>query len=144
MKQIFLNLLKILLPETARAISNTSNAFKGIVPDKNTKVTKKKDLIADVQMKGSWIEVYDINNNRISNMALRQKNVVAFSELFFVIVEGSWIETYDVYCNKIASTASRDYIVRNATGNTFTLVNGNWIDTYDINCKKINTRPLNK
>jgi hypothetical protein len=49
--------------------------------------------IADVQKKGSWIEVY-ASGKKISTMSSLNKEVAGVAGDFFVVVVGSWIETY--------------------------------------------------
>jgi hypothetical protein len=101
-----------------------------------------KMAISDVQVKGSWIEVFDSNGRRISTMSSSGKSLGGFSSDFFVVVSGSWIETYDEKCHRIATMSSSGKEVRGAAGGNFTVKNGSWIETYDKNCKRINTRSV--
>jgi hypothetical protein len=50
-------------------------------------------MIADVQIKGSYIEVYDEKGKRISYMSASGKDVVGTAADFFVVEAGSYIET---------------------------------------------------
>ena len=58
-------------------------------------------MISDVQVKGSWIEVFDGSGKKISTMSVSNKEVVGVASNFFVVIAGSWIETYDEKCKKI-------------------------------------------
>ena len=60
-------------------------------------------MIANVQLEGSWIKVYDQNSKKISQISANNINVVGVASEFFVTTEGSWIKTYDENCHKISS-----------------------------------------
>jgi len=105
------------------------------------KRTKEIDMaIADVQVKGSWIHVYNERNKEISRMYFSDKELVGIGSDFFVMVLGSWTYTYDENCKEIARMHSGDKEVRGVVGSTFTAQRGSWIYTYDKNCKEISRR----
>jgi predicted small secreted protein len=92
--------------------------------------------ISDVSEQGSWIVVYDDNNKEIKRMGSSNKEVVAVTSDFFVVLTGSWIVTYDEKCKEINRMGSSNKSVKGASGRTFTVIQGSWIITYDQNCKE--------
>jgi catabolite regulation protein CreA len=96
-----------------------------------------KNMISDVIVKGSLIEVYDANSKRISYMSESNKKVVGVASAFFVVVNGSLIEVYDEKCKRISYMSQSNKIVKGAAGNTFIVENGSLIETYDEKCKRI-------
>jgi len=96
--------------------------------------------ISDVQVDGSWIEVYDGNGKEISSMSSRGRDLVGVASSFFVVVKGSWIITYDKNCKEIASMSSSGRTVRGAAGSSFTVEKSSWIITYDKYCKEKSSR----
>ena len=62
--------------------------------------------IADVQVKGSWINVYDEKCKEISSMSSSGKTVRGASGNSFTVKVGSWINTYDKNCKEISSRSA--------------------------------------
>jgi hypothetical protein len=77
--------------------------------------------IADVQKKGSFIEVYDSNGRRISYMSSSKKEVSGVTGDFFVVTAGSFVEVYDEKCKRISYMSSSNKEVLVAAGNSFTV-----------------------
>jgi hypothetical protein len=92
--------------------------------------------IADVQIKGTYIEVYDERGSRISFMPINGKEIVGTATDFFVVVAGTYIETYDANCRRINYMSSSGKTVKGASGNTFSVNHGSYIEIYDKDCNR--------
>ena len=87
--------------------------------------------ISHIESKGSWHYVYDENG----------KEVVAYSDSFYILKNGSWYYTCNAKGKKLHTFSVGNVgEVLNAAGDTFTSRKGNWIYTWDKNGKKIATR----
>lgn len=98
-------------------------------------------LISYVQIKNSWINVYDNNGKKISQMPLSDNEVVGIDGSFFVVVKNGWILTYDINCKKISQMPSSNNIVKCVAGETFTTEKNGWFIIYDKYCKEKSRRP---
>lgn len=97
--------------------------------------------ISDVQIKNSWIIVFDTNGKKISQMPQSKKEVVGIAGSFFVVTANGWIITYNEKCKKISQIPLSGKEVKGAAGGTFTVLSNGWIITYDKNCREKNRRP---
>jgi len=98
-------------------------------------------LISYVQIKNSWINVYDNNGKKISQMPQSDNEVVGIDGSFFVVVKNGWILTYDINCKKISQMPSSNNIVKCVAGETFTTEKNGWFIIYDKYCKEKSRRP---
>ncbi len=99
-------------------------------------------VISDVQIKNSWIIVYNENGKEISRMSQAKKEVFGITGGFFVVTTSNgWIITYNEKCKEIARMVSSNKQVKGAAGETFTVISNGWIITYDKKCKEKNRRP---
>ena len=77
-------------------------------------------MIANVKVEGSWIRVYNHNNDRLSQMPYFNLNIVGVNCDFFVTQEGPWIITYDKHCHKIGQMLSKKvFLIEKATLHSF-------------------------
>lgn len=98
--------------------------------------------ISDVQIKNSWIIVYNEKGKEISRMTQAKNEVVGTTGSFFVVNNASgWIITYNEKCKEIARMSSTNKQVKGAVGETFTVLSNGWTITYGKNCKEKSRRP---
>ena len=57
-------------------------------------------LISDVQIKNSWIVVFDSNGKKISQMPQSGKQVKGAAGDTFTVLDNGWIITYDKKCKE--------------------------------------------
>ncbi len=98
--------------------------------------------ISDVQIKNSWIIVYNEKAKEISRMPQAKYEVVGTATSFFVVTNSSWIITFNEKCKEIARMPLAKKQIKGAVGETFTVLDNNtWIITYDKKCKEKSRRP---
>jgi N-acetylneuraminic acid mutarotase len=99
-------------------------------------------LISYVQIKNNWINVFDNNGKKISNMPQSDNEVVGIDGTFFVVIKNSWIITYDINCERISQMPLSNNIVKCVAGETFTTEKNGWLIIYDKYCKEKSRRPI--
>ncbi len=97
-------------------------------------------MISTVRKKGSYIEVYDTNNKRISEMSAENKNIVGFASSYFVITNNLYIEVYNEQCKRISRMEKEGCIVINTMEVFFYVHNVFWLETYDKNCRVVDQK----
>lgn len=104
---------------------------------------RDKEMIADVEIKGSWIATINEQGKKIKEVPVSSiGELLGFTGTFVVCQKGSWVATYDMNFKKIKEVpASSVGMFKNAAGQTMTFVKGSWIATYDVMFKKTNERP---
>jgi len=108
------------------------------------KTRKEQDTMAieDIQLKGSWYEVYGEGGKKLKSLgAASVGDLCGFSNELLVFKKGSWFEFYDETGKKLKSLGAASVgDFRSVSGRNVLFKKGSWIDTYDITGKKINTR----
>lgn len=99
-------------------------------------------MIANIQIEGPWLRVYDLQHNQISQMPCIRLSIVAIAPTFFVTQEGPWIFTYNEHCQRIGQMLPTDVIIRRASGQTFFTIEGSYMKMYDMKCHCIHQRKI--
>ena len=91
--------------------------------------------ISDIQIKGSYYQVFDDKGKKISELwdPSHKIELLGIASDFFVVQEGSYFKTYGEDCKKIAElwNPSKNIIYKSAAGSSFTVREGSYFKTYD-------------
>ena len=107
----------------------------------NAQQNKLPPMISDIQIKNSFIIIFDSNGKEISRMPQAKNEVKGIATSFFIVTNNGWIITYDEKCKVISKIPQTHNEVKGAVGETFTTLNYGWTITYDKHCKILNRRP---
>ncbi len=88
--------------------------------------------ISDVQLKGSYLQVFDDRGKKISELSSSHGDLCGIASDFYVVEKGSYYVTYDANSKKIAEISMSHGEFRNASGSTFNLIKGSYIVSYDV------------
>lgn len=100
----------------------------------------QKMSISDVQLKGSYLQVFGENGKKISELHNSHGDLCGIASSFYVVEKGSYYATYDANSKKIAEIHNSHGEFKSAAGSTFNLKKGSYIATYDAHCKKTGER----